>query len=114
SNFNTSTSSTLTQTVNKDATTTTVTSSLNPSKKGQSVTFTATVVATAPGTAVPTGTVTFQDGNRSLSSGTFKASGQATLSVSNLNKGNHSITAVYGGSTNFLTSTSPVLTQTVN
>ena len=114
SQFNTSTSSTLTQTVNKDATTTTVTSSLNPSNKGQSVTFTATVVASAPGTAVPTGTVTFKDGTRTLGSSTLNSSGQATFSISNLNKGNHSITAVYGGSSNFLTSTSPVLTQTVN
>lgn len=114
SKFNTSTSSALTQTVNKDATTSTVISSLNPSNKGQSVTFTATVVASAPGTAVPTGTVTFKDGSRSLGSSTLNASGQATFSISNLNKGNHSITAVYGGSSNFLTSTSPVLTQTVN
>lgn len=114
SNFSSSTSSPLTQTVNKDATTTSVTSSLNPSHKNQSVTFTATVVASAPGTAVPTGTVTFKDGTRTLGSSTLNASGQATFSISNLNKGNHSITAVYGGSANFLTSTSPVLTQTVN
>lgn len=114
SKFNTSTSSTFTQSVNKDATTTTVTSSLNPSHKGQSVTFTATVVASAPGTAVPTGSVTFKDGTRTLGTSTLNASGQATFSISNLNKGNHSITAVYGGSSNFLTSSSPVLTQTVN
>jgi len=114
SQFNISVSSTLTQTVNKDATTTTVISSLNPSRKGQSVTFTATVVASAPGTAIPGGTVTFKDGSRTLGSSTLNASGQATLSISNLNKGNHSITAVYGGNSNFLTSTSPVLTQTVN
>jgi hypothetical protein len=55
-----------------------------------------------------------KDGNRTLGSSTLNTSGQATFSVSNLNKSNHSITAVYGGITNFLTSTSPVLTQTVN
>ena len=53
SNFNTSTSSALTQTVNKGGTTTTVTSSLNPSKKNQLVTFTATVVGQRAGNSDP-------------------------------------------------------------
>ena len=65
-------------------------------------------------TAIPTGTVTFKDGNRTLGSSSLNGSGQATLSTSILNKGSHSITAVYGGSSNFLNSTSPVLIQTVN
>ncbi len=46
------------QTVNKIGTTTTVASSVNPSAFMQSVTFTATVAQTA-GTTVPTGTVQF-------------------------------------------------------
>jgi Bacterial Ig-like domain (group 3) len=112
--FNTSTSPTLTQAVNSDTTTTTtVTSSLNPSVHNQAVTFTATVAANAPGTATPTGTVTFKDGTRTLGSGSLSA-GHASFTISNLSKGTHSITAVYGGSSSFLTSTSPVLTQTVN
>jgi hypothetical protein len=114
SGFNTSTSSALTQTVNKDAATSSVASSLNPSNHGQSVTFTATVVVTAPGTAVPTGSVTFKDGTKSLGSKTLNASGQATFSTSTLSRGSHSITVVYAGSGNSLGSTSPVLTQTVN
>jgi hypothetical protein len=113
SSFNTSASSTLTQTVNKDSTTSSVTSSLNPSNHGQKVTFTATVVANAPGTAVPTGTVTFKDGTKTLGSGSL-SSGKATYSTSSLSRGSHSITAVYGGSSSFLGSTSPVLIQTVN
>jgi hypothetical protein len=111
--FNGSTSPVLTQTVNKDATTTTVVSSLNPSAHNQAVTFTATVVANAPGTAIPTGTVTFKNGNKTLGSVTLNASGQASLTTSSLTTGTHQITAVYGGSSNFVTSTSPVLTQTV-
>lgn len=114
SNFNTSTSSALTQTVNKDGTTSSVTSSLNPSNRGQTVTFTATVVANAPGTAVPTGSVTFKDGTKNLSTKTLNASGQATFSTSSLARGSHPITVVYGGSSNFLGSTSAVLTQQVN
>lgn len=112
--FNPSTSSALTQTVNKDGTTSSVTSSLNPSNHNQSVTFTATVTANAPGTAVPTGSVTFKDGTKTLSTKTLNASGQATFSTSALARGSHSITVVYGGSTNSLGSTSPVLTQQVN
>lgn len=111
--FNGSTSPALTQTVNKDGTTTTVVSSLNPSVHNQAVTFTATVVANAPGTAVPTGTVTFKNGNKTLGSATLNASGQASLTTSSLSTGTHQITAVYGGSANFVTSTSSVLTQTV-
>ena len=52
-NFKTS-SGTLTQTVNQDSTTTSVVSSANPSVYGQSVTFTATVTANAPGSGTPT------------------------------------------------------------
>ena len=48
SSFATSTSSALVQVVNKDATTSVVASSANPSVYGQSVTFTATVTSNAP------------------------------------------------------------------
>ena len=52
--------------VDRAATTTALTSSQNPSLPNQSVTFTATVSATAPGAGTPTGTVTFLDaGTRS-------------------------------------------------
>jgi uncharacterized repeat protein (TIGR01451 family) len=101
------------QVVNQDGTTTTVTSSLNPSVHKQAVTFTATVVAKAPGTGTPTGTVTFKDGTRTLGSVSLSA-GQASFTTSTLSKGTDQITAVYGGSSSFLASTSPVLVQTVN
>ncbi|HYM12017.1 MAG TPA: Ig-like domain-containing protein [Bryobacterales bacterium] len=111
--FNTSTSPVLTQTVNADGSNTTVTSSLNPAAHRQAVTFTATVAAKAPGTAIPTGTVTFKDGGKTLGSHSLSA-GRASFTTSTLSRGAHQITAVYGGSSNFLTSTSPVLVQTVN
>jgi hypothetical protein len=112
--FNGSTSIAVTQTVNKDGTATTVTSSLNPSRHGQAVTFTATVVANAPGTAIPTGTVTFKDKNKTLGTATLNASGQAAFTTSTLSNGTHPITAAYGGGSGFLTSTSATLTQTVS
>jgi hypothetical protein len=110
--FSGSTSASLSQTVNSDATTTTLASSSNPSTHNQSVTFTATTVANAPGTATPAGTITFKEGSRTLGSASLNA-GSATLAISNLSKGTHSITAVYGGSAGFLTSTSSTLTQNV-
>jgi hypothetical protein len=111
--FSTSASSTLSQKVNQDSTNSTVTASLNPSKHNQSVTFTATVVAKAPGTATPTGTVTFKDGATTLGNGSL-SSGKATYKTSTLSTGTHQITVVYGGSSSFLTSTSPALAHTVN
>ena len=94
-------------------TTTSMISSVNPSVSGQSVTFTAKVTP-ASGTTVPTGTVTFFDGTTSLGTGTLNASGVATLGTSALGVGSHSITANYGGDSNFASSTSTVLTQVVN
>jgi hypothetical protein len=111
-NFNTSTSQTLTQAVNQDGTTSTVTSSHNPSKHNQPLKFTASVSANAPGTATPAGTVTFKDGSTTLAMSSL-SSGKATFSTS-LSIGTHNITVVYGGSTSFATSTSPVLVQEVN
>jgi len=98
-------------TVNKAATTTTLVSSPNPSKSGQTVEFTATVVSETSGT--PTGSVTFKAGTTTL--GTVTLSGhKASFSTSTLTVGTHSIKAEYGGDANYKTSTAPVLTQTVN
>ena len=89
---------------------TTLTSSTNPSASGQSVTFTATV---APNSGTPTGTVAFLDGTTQLGTGAL-SSGTATFSTTSLSVGSHSITAVYSGDGNFASSTSAVLTQTVD
>jgi hypothetical protein len=43
----------------------------------------------------------------------LNAAGQATLSIATLSSGTHTITAVYGGDSNFKESTSTALTQTV-
>jgi PhoPQ-activated pathogenicity-related protein len=113
--FTASTSNTVIQSVRAAATTTAVTSSLNPSAFGNSVTFTATVSVIAPGTGIPTGTtVTFKDGTKVLGTGTLDINGQATFTTSALNVGSHSITAVYSATTNLKTSTSPAITQVVN
>jgi hypothetical protein len=102
-----SASAPLSQTVNKAGTTITLTSSSNPSKSGNPVTFTAGVSASSA-----TGSVQFFDGSTSL--GTMPlSSGMASLTTSTLGGGKHSITAVYSGDGNFAGSTSTVFSQTV-
>jgi autotransporter-associated beta strand protein len=93
-------------------TTTGLVSNLNPSNQGQSVTFTATV-SPSPGT---TGTVTFFDNGVAMPGGSNRplSGGVATVSISTLSAGSHSITAVYNGATNYGSSTSSALNQTVN
>jgi DMSO/TMAO reductase YedYZ molybdopterin-dependent catalytic subunit len=95
----------------------TVTSSANPSNLDESVTFTATIYAFYPYIGIPTGTVTFKDGNKTLGTSTLSAQSAystATYSTSLLSKGTHSITAVYEGDANFTGSTSAAIAQTVN
>jgi hypothetical protein len=92
------------------ASTSTVTTSGSPSIFGASVTFTATVSATAGGT--PAGSVTFRDGAASLGVRTLSG-GTATFATTALGVGARTITVVYGGSAVHAASTSAALTQTV-
>ena len=57
--------------------------------------------------------MTFKDGATTLGTGTLSG-GTATFATSSLSVSGHTITAVYGGDTNFTGSTSSGLTQTVN
>jgi FtsP/CotA-like multicopper oxidase with cupredoxin domain len=108
--FSGSGSAAFVQVVIQAVSTTVVTSSRNPSVSGQSVTFTARVTPLAA-----TGTVTFfVDGSALGGPVTLDATGRATLVVSTLAVGSHAVTAMYGGSTNYLQSASTTLTQTVN
>lgn len=61
---------------------------------GRSVTFTAQV---SEGNRTPTGTVTFFDGTTALGNPVPLSKGQASLPVSSLTVGTHSITAKYSG-----------------
>jgi autotransporter-associated beta strand protein len=119
--FAASTSTGFAYTINKAATTTTVTQATpaSPSTFGQAVTFTATVTSAVSGVE-PTGTVTFQDGSTTLGSMSLvNAAGTATATFTTttpLTGGNHTITAVYvpGGDPDFQASTSTGFSYTVN
>ena len=96
----------------KTNTTTAVTSSLNPSTVGDSVTFTATVTP-ASGSGTPDGTASFFDGESVLCPPITLISASAQCTTASLTPGAHSITAVYSGSAIFNGSMSSVLTQNV-
>ena len=98
------------QVVEKYATATALSSSLNPSNYGQAVTFTATVTPTGP--YAPTGKVTFKDGTTGIGTVTMSG-GVATLTNPKLAVGTHPITAEYLGDADNAESTSPVLDQVV-
>ena len=102
-------------------TTATVTSNLNPSVSGQSVTFTAAITVNAPGAGTPTGTVTFYDNGTAIGTGTVGTSVPpgpaigASLTINSLSVATHPITATYGGDSNFSGSTTAgTLQQVVN
>ncbi len=113
SDFMGSTSPVLIQTVNPDGTATGLTSSLNPATYEQSVTFTATVTAEAPGSGTPAGTVTFYDGTTAIDTANLSG-GTASYTTSTLSVGGHTITAQYNATADFAASTSTALDQTIN
>jgi hypothetical protein len=115
SNFNGSTSSTLSQTMNP-STTTALGLSANTVVYGQPVTFTATVTAGAPLTGTPTGSVQF-NGVPGGSTVTLNSSGQATFTASALavSGSPYSVSATYTpNSSTYVASTSSSSSLTVN
>jgi hypothetical protein len=110
-NFTASSSSALAETVNQATTTTALTSALNPATFGQPVTLSVTIQSSASGT--PTGYILVLDGTSPIASGPL-TNGSAQYVLGSLSVGSHSIKASYGGDPNFSSSTSGVLTETVN
>jgi hypothetical protein len=94
------------------ASTTSLSVTPSPSAFGQSVTLTATVMPVA-GSATPTGHVQFRDGATNVESPVALVGGTASLAISTLSDGLHSLTAVYGGSADFASSTSSSVSHTV-
>jgi hypothetical protein len=97
------------------ATTTSLSMNPNPAQLGETVTLTARVTGGTGLGQMITGTVSFyEDGNLNpIGTGTLDASNTATFSSSNFALGPHSMTAVYGGDSNFAPSVSPAVTLTI-
>ncbi|WP_311079211.1 Ig-like domain repeat protein [Paenibacillus polymyxa] len=102
------------------ATETTVTSWTNPSKQGQSVTFSIKTISTPQISKDLTGTVILMDGTDILDTLTMRPNGiangyaTATYTTSGLSVGSHPITAIYSGDARFAPSTSEPYIQVVN
>ena len=92
------------------STVTTLVSSPNPSAPGQAVTFTATVISQSGG--VPTGSVTFVRNGIGITTVPL-VNGQAVFTQTLQGTGVKSITAMYSGDMNDLSSVSSVLAQTI-
>ncbi len=108
--FVNSTSAIVSQVIAKAASTVALTSSLNPSTFGQSVTLAATVSGQFGGT--PTGVVVFKDGTTTLKTVTLSGA-TASFATTKLARGTHNITATYNGSVSYTSGTTS-LSQTVN
>jgi hypothetical protein len=87
-------------------------SSANSSLHGQPVTFTAIVLSVSPGSGRPTGTVSFYDGSTLIGTENLNG-GVATLTYTFNLPGKYKIKAAYNGDSDFLSSSSAVLTETI-
>jgi large repetitive protein len=110
-----SSSTSTTETIAQIGTVTILNTDVNPINAGATLHLTANVTLAAGATldGVPTGNVLFYDGTTVLGTVAINVSGQAVLAYSTLSVGSHSLTAGYGGNTNYAASNSPVVTQTV-
>ncbi len=99
--FGASTSAPLTQDVNPASSMTSLTSSLNPSVFGQSVTLTVTVAPAPPGAGSPTGTVQFVIDGANVGDPVALSEGSADISVATLAPGTHPVVANYSGDAAF-------------
>ncbi|HEY1740032.1 MAG TPA: Ig-like domain repeat protein, partial [Acidimicrobiia bacterium] len=79
---------------------------------GEAVTLHAVVGAVAPGAGVPTGSVSFYDGNTLVADVALDGSGAADAQIAALSAGTHSLTVAYAGDDNFAGATSDPLSLT--
>jgi len=114
-NFAASTSTAVSQVVNKASTTTTITNDLSTATVvGQAYSVAVSVAITAPGAGtIPNGdTVTVSDGSASCTVPLSSAAGSCSLTSTTA--GGKTITATYNGDANFNASTSTGVAHTVN
>lgn len=110
-NYDQSTSSVLTLTLTRSATTTKLTASPSIISKSTPETLTAQISPTSSSgsSTTITGSVTFYDGANSLGTVTVNAGTAILTGVVLSTSGTHSLTAVYSGDTSWYGSTSPVV-----
>ena len=85
----------------------------DPTVRGQTATFRATVTSRNEGAPTPEGTITFLDGTEALGTVDLNARGVALLRTKVLEVGEHEISAEYGGDSYFGPASSPPVVQHV-
>lgn len=100
----------ITETIAQTATVTVISTSATSSLAGRPVVLSA--VVSAVGGSVPTGTVTFMNGNILLGTADLSR-GAASLNISSLSVGTDDVTALYGGDANDVLSKSQIVTVTI-
>ena len=113
-NYSASTSGPTSHTVTVGGTTSALNQSAATTVFGEPFTVTDAVTAVSPATAIPGGSVTFNDGTIQIGTAGLGGSGLAGLSVATLPVGTHSLTATYAGDANLNGSTSNTLSHAVN
>jgi sugar lactone lactonase YvrE len=109
----TSVSVPLLETIQPIPTASTLASSLNPIAAGAPLLLTATVTGATTGGGALTGKVEFREGTTLYGTAQVNSSGVATLSLSTLFAGTHTLVASYTGATNYAVSISGPLVQVV-
>jgi hypothetical protein len=104
----------ITQTVTKAATRTTLHTTPNPSVYCQTVTLNSQVAAVPPGSGTPTGTVAYTDGTAAVGTGNLTPNASNSITTQFFTIGTHPLTATYSGDTDFIASTSATTNQIVN
>ena len=99
-------------TVTTAATTVILNSDLPTAPLNQPVTLTAVVAPISPATGIPTGKVTYLDGSKTLGSASL-IGGSASLTLSSLTLGTHSVTARYAGDPSYGAATSGPVVEVV-
>ncbi len=111
--YNTSSAASVSHTVSKASTTAAITSaSPEPSVYGQAYSIYVSVASSAPGSGIPAGSVTVGNGTNTCTITLASGSGFCSLPAGTV--GNKTITAGYGGSTLFNTSTASSYTHAIN
>jgi YVTN family beta-propeller protein len=115
--YNGATSPAITQTMTSAGGSLALSTSMNPSRAGAPVTFTATITGSS---GTPTGTVDIRDGGTTIPgcgglavASRSPTSSDASCTVTTLAAGSHSITAVYSGDSRYAAATSGTLPQSV-
>jgi hypothetical protein len=102
---------TMVQKVHAKATTLTLSNSIPAAGSNGPITFTATVASSPPGGGIPTGQVTFWDGNTFLAQVPVSTNtGIVSFTLPALTAGSHAVSATYASDSIFASSTGSVMT----